>query len=123
MEKGSGGRRLALREIAFDVFTEDIDFQVDGVAGDAVGDVGVPVGVGDDGDFGDGRMRRGLPSGYSEAYAVDGEGTLPDDVRGEVSGDMNAEEPGIAVLLEMGDVTEGVNVAEDEVAAEFFARG
>ena len=106
-----GGRRLALEEVAFDVFAEDVGFEVDGVAGGTISDVSVPVGVGDDGDFGNRGMLGGLPVRDGEAYAVNGEGTLRDDVGGEIGGDVHAEEPGVAVLLEMGHVADGVDVA------------
>ena len=42
---------MARFQIALDVFSEDVAFEVDGVAGFAVADVGVLVGVRDDGDF------------------------------------------------------------------------
>ena len=102
---------MALGEIAIDVFAEDVGFEVDRVAGGTIRDVGVLVGVGDDGDFGDIGMLGGLPVGDGEADAVNGEGTFLDDVRGEIGGDVDAEEPGVAVLLEMGDVAGGVDVA------------
>ena len=103
-------RGLALGYVAFDVFAEDVGFKVDGVAGGTVGDVGVLVGVGDDSDFGDGRTLGGLPIGHSEADAVHGEGTFPDDVGCEIGGDVDTEAPGFAILLEMGDVAHGVDV-------------
>jgi len=111
MKRCCRGRRLALGEVAFDIFAEDIGFEVDGVAGGTISDVRVQVGVGDDRDFGDGGMLGGLPVRHGEAYAVDGEGTFLDDVGSEIGGDVNAEEPGVADLPEMGDVADGVDVA------------
>ena len=119
MKNRAARTRFALGEIAFDVLTEDVGFQVDGVAGGTICNVSVLVGVGDHGNFGDAAM----PAGDGEANAVDGEGTLRNHVGGEAGGDVDAQEPGVAMLLEMGDVADGVDVAEDEVAAEFLAGG
>jgi len=99
-----------------DVFAEDVGFEVDGVAGEAIANVGVIVGVRNDGDFGD----RILPTGDYEADAVDGDGALADKVGCETSGDVDSEEPTIASLLEMSDVADGIDVAQDKVSAEFF---
>ena len=114
---------MALGEIAFDVSAEDVDFEVDGVAGGTVADVGVLIGVGDHGNFGDRKLAGGRPAGDGEADAVNGERAFPDDVGREACGDLDAEEPGVAVLTKVRHAADGVHVAEDEVAAEFLSGG
>lgn len=116
--RGRSGR-LTLGEVALDIFAEDVGFKVDGVAGSTVSDVGLLVGVRDDGDFGD----LIVPTGDGEADAVNGDGSLADDIGGEFGGDLDAEIPGIAIFGQVSYTAGGVDVAEDEVAAEFFACG
>src|SRR5262245_53423781 len=124
-ERGRKIGGLARGQVALDVFAENVDFEVDGVAGGAVADIGVLIGVGDDGDVGDGVF----PAGDGEANAVDGNGALRDDIPSECSGDVNAEEPALiaggvrAFRSEAGDSADRIHVTEDEVAAEFFAGG
>ena len=62
-------------QIAFDVFSQDIAFEIYGFADFFVADVGVFVGEGDHCDFGE----ASVPAGDGEADAVDGDGALRDD--------------------------------------------
>lgn len=113
--------RLAFGEVTLDVFCENVDFEVHGIAGGEIGDVGVPEGIRDDGDFGD--IRLILPIGDGQANAIDGDGAFTDDVRREFGGNLDAEIPGVALRCEVHDAADFVHVAKDEVAAEFFACG
>ena len=80
-------------EVALDVFGEDVGFEVDGVAGGAIANVGVAVGVGDDGDFGDASLERRLPAGYGKADPIHGDGAFGDDLGSEAGGDFDAKKP------------------------------
>src|SRR5260370_37159503 len=106
-------------QISLDVFSEHIAFEVDCVAGLAVADVGVSVGVGNHGDFGD----IVLPAGHREADAVNGDRAFWHYVTSEFLGNLNAEPPVFTFGREMRYAADGVHVTEDEVPAEFLARG
>lgn len=118
-EGGLRRRGLAFGQIARNVFAKNVSFKVHGVADSTVGDVGVLIGVGDDGDFCNGL----LPAGNSKADTVNGDRTFADDVGREGSWDLHAEIQRFAVPSKMGDPARDVYVAEDEVPAEFFSRG
>src|SRR5262249_43594973 len=57
-ELGRGSAGWSSSKMERDRFGQDVGFEVDGVAGLAVADVGVIVGVGDDGDFDSSRKAR-----------------------------------------------------------------
>src|ERR1700751_5732766 len=97
-------------EIAFDVFPQDIAFEIYGVADFFVADVSVFVGEGNYGDFGE----AGVPASDGQADAVDGDGALRDDVAGELFGDFDAVPPIIAFGCEARYAADGVHVAEYE---------
>jgi len=77
------------------------------------------VGVGDNGDFGEAIV----PAGHGETDAVDRDGSLGHDVASEMFGDFDAEPPVFAFGSEMRYFSGGVDVAEDEMAAEFLSGG
>ena len=110
---------LARFEMTFDVFSENITFKIHSVAGLAVAEIGVFVGVGDNGDF-DAAI---VPAGYGETDAVDGDGAFGHDVASEMLGDCDAEPPVFAFPSEMRDFAGCVDVAEHEMAAEFLSGG
>lgn len=103
----------------FDVFGEEVEFEVYQLAGAGLGEVGLPAGVGDDPDgeifgsyFGDG-----------EGDAVDGDGAFGDNVLGEIRREFDFE----AVVGPDGAPVEdgrcAIDVALDEVAAEAAGGG
>ena len=102
-----------------DVFSDYIAFQIYRVSGFAFTEIRVRVGVRDDGDFSDAIF----PRSDGQADAVDSDGTFGDDVARSVFGNLHAEPPAIAFALQFGDAADGVDMAEDEVAAEFFPGG
>src|SRR5258707_11665366 len=97
--------------------SQNVAFEVDGVAGFAVADIGVFVGVGNYGDFDD----VVFPACDGEADAVDGDGSFRDDVAREFFGNLYAIPPVVALGREMRDVADGVYVAKHEVSAKFFS--
>ncbi len=110
--------------LAFGVFAEDVDFDVEFGAGGEGVEAGGRVGVGDDGYFdfvaGDG--------GDGEADALDGDGALGDDVTGERVGKLNAEAPvGVGGVGRDGGESEkgcgAVDMTLDDVASEWRAGG
>src|SRR5260221_9660660 len=111
-------RVVSCLQIALHVFPNHIAFEVHRVAGLAVADVGVLVGVGNHRDFGD----IVLPAGHGEADAVNGDGALENDVASEIGGHLHSEPPVFAFGSEMRYAADGVHVAKDEVPAEFLAR-
>lgn len=114
-----GRRGLALGQVALNVFAKDVSFKVHGVADRTVGNVGVLIGVGDNGDLCNGL----LPAGNSKADAVNGDRTFADDVGSHLGGDLHAQIQRFAVARKMGDSARDVHVPEDEVPTEFSSRG
>src|SRR5437016_5493715 len=112
-------RAFALLEITFDVLSKHIAFEIDRVAGPAVADVGVQVGVGNHGDFGD----VVVPACDGEADAVNCDRALWHDVASEFFRNLHAKPPVFTFGIEMRYAADGVHVAENEVSAEFLARG
>jgi hypothetical protein len=101
------------------VLAEDIDLDIERVAGRQRAKAGGGVGVGDDGYL-DLVVDDG---GYGEADAFDRDGALRDDVAGEVFGELEAEAPvglrGVWGEGRQGDEGGGaVDVALNDVAAE-----
>src|SRR5260370_5066703 len=111
-------RVLSRLQIGLDVFSNHSGCEVHRVAGFAFANIGVFVGVGNHGDFGD----VVLPAGHGEADAVNGDGALENDVASEIGGHLHSEPPVFAFGSEMRYAADGVHVAKDEVPAEFLAR-
>lgn len=101
------------------VFPKNIAFEVDEVAGNAIANVRVCVGVGDDGDFRDVI----LPACNGKADSIDGDGAFEDDVAREVTRHLHAIPPIVTLSGEMRDAAGTVHMAKDEVAAQFFSCG
>src|SRR5229473_1831209 len=75
-------RVVSCLQVALHVFPNHITFEIHRVAGLAVADVGVLVGVGNHGNFGD----VVLPAGHSETDTVNGDGAFWHDVAPNFSG-------------------------------------
>src|SRR5215469_3732844 len=109
--------RCAARvEQAFDVFREDVDFDVDGVVGDHCVDIGVRVGEGDDGDVGDAFVA--VPASDGKADAVDGDGAFFRDIAAQILREANGEPPIFAFRDEARDTADSVDVTLYEMPAD-----
>src|SRR6266699_2798797 len=82
--RNRSGSRL---HVALDVFSQDVAFEVNRVAGLSVADVGVVIGIRNDGHFRDAMM----PLSDGEADAVNRDRSLQNDVLFRVSPDRSAE--------------------------------
>src|SRR5271170_4002151 len=110
--------------MALDVLSQNVAFEIYSVAGFAVADVGVLVGVGDDGDFSDARVV--VPARNGEAYAVDGDGTFRNDIAREILRNFDAEPPVVAAnsfRFEARYATGAIHVPLNEMAAKLLACG
>src|SRR4029077_19323049 len=85
----------------------------------AIANVGVFVGVRNDGDFGD----VVVPASDGEADAVNGDGTFRHDIGGEFGRDLHAKPPVLSFGGQVRYAADGVHVAENKVPAEFLAGG
>src|ERR1035437_214109 len=102
-----------------DIFSDYIAFKIYRIAGSTFAQIGVRVGIGDDGDLRDAIF----PARDGEADAVDGDRAFADDIAGEIFRDFDGQPPAVAFALQFGDPADRVNVAENEVTAEFFSGG
>ena len=119
---GEGERCFGL--LPFGVAGQDVGLDVDQAAGGERVQAGGGVGVGDDGDFYD----VAVDGGDGEGDALDGDGTLGDDVLGEGVGKLKAEAPvggwGGGVDGVEGEEGGGaIDVALDDVSAQGRAGG
>lgn len=102
-----------MSEEVFDGFGEDVEFDVDFVAGFFGGKGGVLPSVGDDGDLELALL--GIDDG--EADAVETDGGFVEEVFGVLGADIEGDGPGGGVLLDGDDGAGLVDVALDDVAA------
>ena len=105
--------------LAFGVFAEDVDFDVEEAAGSEGVEAGGCVGMGDDGNF----YFVACDGGDGEADAFDSDGALRDDVTGEGVGELDAKAPvGVGCIgSDGGEGEEGrgaVDMTLDDVASE-----
>src|SRR6267154_5094862 len=112
-------RVVSCLQIALHVFPNHITFEIHRVAGLAVADVGVLVGVGNHRNLGD----VAVPTRDGETDTVNGDGTFWHDVARKFCRNFHAKPPVFAFGREMCYAADGVHVAENEVPAEFFPRG
>src|SRR5215472_10333210 len=111
----SSGSRL---QVALDVFSQDVALEVHRVAGLSVADVGVVIGVRNDGHFRDAIV----PPRDGEADAVNRDRSLRNDVACQLIGDFDAVPPVFAFSREMRNAADRVHVSQNKVAAQFLAR-
>ena len=96
-------------QIFLDVFSQDVGFEVDSIARLAVADVGMVLGVRDDGGFGDTCLV--VPARDGKADAVNADGAFGDDVAAEIFRHAHAIPPVFAFLREMRYLAECVHMA------------
>ena len=103
----------------FYIFPQDIALEIYGVAGLSLAQIGVRVGVGNDGD-----LREAIfPARHGQADAVDGNGALRNDVAREIFRNFDGQAPAIALAPQLRDPSGGVHMALYEVAAKVFFGG
>ena len=98
---------------------EDVDLEVDPVAGLAQAEGGAGEGLGDQAD----RERLGAGLDDRQAHAVDGDGALVDEVLAEAGGHRDLDDLPVLAGLAAYDVADGVDVALDDVAAQALVGG
>src|SRR5271156_2733580 len=113
------GRSFARIDQAFDIFCEDVDLHIDGVAGNHGVNVCVLVREGNYGDVGDAVMR--LPAGNGEADSVERDRTFFSDVAAKILRNADGKPPVFTFRREARDAADAVDVTLDEMAAK--ARG
>src|SRR5256884_6266103 len=99
--RNRSGSRL---HVALDVFSQDVAFEVNRVAGLSVADVGVVIGIRNDGHFRDAMM----PLSDGEADAVNRDRSLQNDVARQLIGHFDAVPPVLAFSSQMRHVADGV---------------
>ena len=107
------------REIALNIFSQNVGFQIDGIAGNAIADIGVFVGVGNHRNFGDAIV----PARNGQADAIDGDGAFGNDVARQVRWNFDSVDPTVAVRREVRNAAGAIHVTENKMAAEFFSGG
>src|SRR6266566_3266710 len=117
-ERWRGNRSGSRLQVALDVFSQDVAFEVNRVAGLSVADVGVVIGIRNDGRFRDAMV----PPRDGEADAVNGDGSLRNDVARQLIGHSDAVPPVFGFASQMRHVADGIYVSQNKVAAKFLAR-
>lgn len=99
---------------AMDVFPDDIGFQVDDGSRMFIHEGRIGHGMGNDG-----HGKLAVTDGYDgQADTIDGNGPLSDNERFHVFRDGNGDDPGNTVGCDAGDMTDAVDMAADDMAAQ-----
>ena len=102
------------RQQSFDIFADDVDLQIDAVAGVLETQRRQFCGVRDHGD----RERGPLHVGDGQTDAVYGNGTFPDDIAKNGVGSVDRYPPAVPFFALGTDTANGVHVAAYEVSAD-----
>src|ERR1051325_2784925 len=100
-------------EQLLDVFADDVDLDIDRVAGLQMGEVGDFPGLRDDGDL----EVFVCEGGDGQTDAFDGDRTFEDEVARDLSRITDSDGPRLTVILDLEELAAGVDMALDDVTA------
>src|SRR5690348_14867969 len=106
-------------EQAFDIFSENVDFEIHGITNSQLLQIRVRVSVRNNGEFGDAFE----PARNGEADAVDSERAFFSDVATQILRHANSEPPVVTFRNHAFDATNAVDVALHKMPAEARSRG
>ena len=112
-------RGFARFQMAFDILSQDVAFQVYGIARFSIAQIGVFVGIGYDCYFRDGMA----PARDRQTDAIDGNRPFRHNVARKLFRHLHTVLPTIAFGPQMRDSADPIHVAENEVPAKFLSRG
>jgi len=102
-----------------DVFSDQIEFQIDGGSGDDGLDIGMLESIGDDGDV----KAVFFDVKDGKAYAIEGDGAFFDHEVAEFPREFEAEDPAAVVFFHLGAGGGCVDVTLDDMAVEAAVEG